>query len=101
MIALRLDGSYQVGPATFAKREDARQYLREQLNITPAEWVVLQALARGLRYKEIAAECRLSPKTIEAQATSLRRKTKTGDRVGLVLWAFRSGLIDPPSPEVH
>lgn len=94
------DGRFRVGHAMFDDRADARGYLFERFGITPAEVPIIECLARGLQYKQIAVERGLAIKTIEAHMNNIRRKTKTHDKVELVLWAFATGVVDPPKPGV-
>ena len=42
--------------------------------LTPREREVLQLIARGYRYKEIAARLHLSVKTVESHVSSVLRK---------------------------
>src|SRR5256714_11507289 len=49
-------------------------------NLTPREREVLQLIARGYRYKEIAAQLSLSIKTVEAHVSSVLRKLQLTSR---------------------
>ena len=48
--------------------------------LTPREREVLQLIARGYRYKEIAARLHLSVKTVEAHVSSVLRKLQLSSR---------------------
>ena len=55
--------------------------------LTPREREVLQLIARGYRYKEIAARLHLSVKTIESHVSSVLRKLQLSTRHELTRWA--------------
>ncbi len=61
--------------------------------LTPREREVLQLIARGYRYKEIAARLHLSPKTVEAHVSSVLRKLQLSSRHQLTRWAAERRLI--------
>ena len=61
--------------------------------LTPREREVLQLIARGYRYKEIAARLHLSVKTIEAHVSSVLRKLQLSSRHELTRWAAERKLI--------
>jgi DNA-binding NarL/FixJ family response regulator len=56
---------------------------------------VLHLIADGLSAKEIAAELKISTKTVEAHRTSLMRKLGVRKATELVRYALRHGLIEP------
>jgi DNA-binding NarL/FixJ family response regulator len=55
--------------------------------LTPREREVLQLIARGYLYKEIAARLHLSVKTVEAHVSSVLRKLQLSTRHELTRWA--------------
>jgi DNA-binding NarL/FixJ family response regulator len=61
--------------------------------LTPREREVLQLLARGYMYKEIAARLHLSVKTIEAHVSSVLRKLQLSTRHELTRWAQERRLV--------
>jgi DNA-binding NarL/FixJ family response regulator len=61
--------------------------------LTGREREVLQLIARGYRYKEIAARLHLSVKTIEAHVSSVLRKLQLSSRHELTRWAHERRLI--------
>jgi DNA-binding NarL/FixJ family response regulator len=61
--------------------------------LTPREREVLQLIARGYRYKEIAARLHLSVKTIESHVSSVLRKLQLSSRHELTRWAAERRLI--------
>jgi len=61
--------------------------------LTPRECEVLQLIARGYMYKEIAARLSLSVKTIEAHVSSVLRKLQLSTRHELARWAQERRLV--------
>jgi DNA-binding NarL/FixJ family response regulator len=77
-----------------AFREGDRVGDDAELNeLTPREREVLQLIARGYRYKEIAARIHLSVKTVEAHVSSVLRKLQLSSRHELTRWAAERRLI--------
>jgi DNA-binding NarL/FixJ family response regulator len=62
-------------------------------NLTPREREVLQLIARGYRYKEIAGRLHLSIKTVEAHVSSVLRKLQLTSRHELSRWAQERRLV--------
>jgi DNA-binding NarL/FixJ family response regulator len=60
--------------------------------LTPREREVLQHIARGYMYKEIALRLDISPKTVEAHVSSVLRKLQLSSRHELTRWAAQRGL---------
>ena len=61
--------------------------------LTAREREVLQLIARGYRYKEIAARLHLSVKTVEAHVSSVLRKLQLSTRHELTRWAQERRLV--------
>jgi DNA-binding NarL/FixJ family response regulator len=61
--------------------------------LTAREREVLQLIARGYLYKEIAARLHLSPKTVEAHVSSVLRKLQLSTRHELSRWAQERRLV--------
>jgi len=61
--------------------------------LTAREREVLQLIARGYRYKEIAARLHLAVKTVEAHVSSVLRKLQLSSRHELTRWAHERRLI--------
>jgi DNA-binding NarL/FixJ family response regulator len=76
------------GPAPAPEDPDLDQ-------LTPREREVLQHLARGYMYKEIAQRLDISPKTVEAHVSSVLRKLQLSSRHELSRWAAERRLLDP------
>ena len=60
--------------------------------LTVREREVLQHIARGYMYKEIALRLDISPKTVEAHVSSVLRKLQLSSRHELTRWAAERGL---------
>ena len=63
--------------------------------LSARELEVLHLIAEGLSAKEIAADLKISSKTVEAHRTSLMRKVGVRKATELVRYAVRHGLIEP------
>jgi DNA-binding NarL/FixJ family response regulator len=62
--------------------------------LTPREREVLQHIARGYMYKEIAHSLSISAKTVEAHVSSVLRKLQLSSRHELSRWAMERRLLD-------
>jgi DNA-binding NarL/FixJ family response regulator len=62
--------------------------------LTPREREVLQHLARGYLYKEIALRLGISAKTVEAHVSAVLRKLQLSNRHELSRWAVERRLVD-------
>jgi DNA-binding NarL/FixJ family response regulator len=62
--------------------------------LTPREREVLQHIARGYMYKEIAAQLGISVKTVEAHVSAVLRKLQLSSRHELSRWAARRRLVE-------
>ena len=60
--------------------------------LTPREDEVMQHLARGYTYKEIARELSISARTVESHASAVLRKLQLSNRHELAHWAARRRL---------
>ncbi len=61
--------------------------------LTPREREVLQLIARGYMYKEIAARLHLSVKTVESHVSNVLRKLQLSSRHELTRWATQHRLV--------
>jgi DNA-binding NarL/FixJ family response regulator len=61
--------------------------------LTTREREVLQLIARGYLYKEIAARLHLSVKTVESHVSSVLRKLQLSSRHELTRWAVERRLV--------
>jgi DNA-binding NarL/FixJ family response regulator len=62
--------------------------------LTPREREVLQLIARGYMYKEIALRLSISAKTVEAHVSAVLRKLQLSSRHELSRWAIERRLVD-------
>lgn len=62
--------------------------------LTGREREILKLLAEGLTTREIAEKLVVSPKTVEGHKTRLMSKLDLHNRVELVKYAFRRGIVD-------
>jgi DNA-binding NarL/FixJ family response regulator len=62
--------------------------------LTPREREVLQHIARGYMYKEIAQRLSISAKTVEAHVSSVLRKLQLSSRHELSRWAVERRLVE-------
>ena len=62
--------------------------------LTPREREVLQLIARGYMYKEIALRLSISAKTVEAHVSAVLRKLQLSSRHELSRWAMERRLVD-------
>jgi DNA-binding NarL/FixJ family response regulator len=84
-----LDAFAGAPPGPAAPGEDADLDL-----LTPREREVLQHLARGYLYKEIARRLGISAKTVEAHVSAVLRKLQLSSRHELSRWAAERRLLD-------
>jgi DNA-binding NarL/FixJ family response regulator len=78
----------------FAGEIPAAQVDPELDLLTPREREVLQHIARGYMYKEIAAQLGISAKTVEAHVSAVLRKLQLSSRHELTRWAVHRQLVD-------
>ncbi len=65
--------------------------------LTPREQEVLTLVASGLTNREIATRLVLSPNTVHRHRQSLMQKLGLHDRMDLLRYCIRRGLVDPDS----
>jgi DNA-binding NarL/FixJ family response regulator len=80
---------------TFAGEELPAAGDPELDQLTPREREVLQHIARGYMYKEIAQRLEISAKTVEAHVSAVLRKLQLSSRHELSRWAAERRLVDP------
>ena len=78
----------------FAGEIPAAQIDPELDLLTPREREVLQHIARGYMYKEIAAQLGISAKTVEAHVSAVLRKLQLSSRHELTRWAVHRRLVE-------
>jgi DNA-binding NarL/FixJ family response regulator len=83
-----LDAFAGSAPAPAAAADDDLDQL------TPREREVLQHIARGYMYKEIALRLGISAKTVEAHVSAVLRKLQLSSRHELSRWAAQRRMVD-------
>jgi DNA-binding NarL/FixJ family response regulator len=83
-----------------AQRSLVREWIADDSSgptepLTPREQEVLKLIAEAHTNREIAQVLHLSEKTVESHRGNLLRKLGMRDRVELVRYAIRRGLIEP------
>ncbi|MEU5876361.1 response regulator transcription factor [Spirillospora sp. NPDC047279] len=78
-------------------RTPRRAHPRPLPTITTREREVLTLVGQGLSNAEIAVHLTISPATAKAHISRLFTKLNARDRVHLVIIAYESGLVAPPS----
>lgn len=76
--------------ATVSQSSDAGE-----ISLTPREVVILETLAKGFSYKEIAAIQNVSFHTVNEHLKAVYRKLAVNSRGEAVYEAMKTGLIDP------
>ena len=66
----------------------------EKMAITDREFIFLRKCCSELTYRQIAKQMHVSPRTIDTYRDHLFEKLQVRTRVGLVIYALRSGLIE-------
>lgn len=64
-------------------------------SLTPRETEILKLLATGMPNKKIADHLRISEKTVRNHLSSVYEKLEISDRSQAVLYAVRTGLVEP------
>lgn len=82
-----LDAFTGTGPAAATAVDE------ELERLTAREREVMQHLARGYAYKEIAAELVISVRTVESHASAVLRKLQLSSRHKLTHWATQNRLL--------
>lgn len=64
--------------------------------ITAREREIITLIAEGLNNQQIADHLYLSKATVRHHITSIFSKVEVSDRIGLLIYSYRHGLVDPP-----
>jgi two-component system, NarL family, response regulator LiaR len=89
-------GEAVLHPAVAAKLlAERRRPPAAHTDLTPRELEVLRLIARGHQNKVIAAELRLSEKTVKTHVSAILRKLDVTDRTQAAMYAVREGLAEP------
>ena len=79
----------------FTGREPKPGQRPELVNLTLREVEVLELIARGYLYKEVAHRLGISVKTVELHVSSVLRKLNLTNRHQPARWAAHQRLVDP------
>jgi DNA-binding NarL/FixJ family response regulator len=66
--------------------------------LSKREREVIAILAEGLSNQGIAERLFISETTVRHHLTSIFAKLEVSDRLELLIYAYRHGLVDPPRP---
>jgi len=92
-------GDYYYSNATTGKiaslfvNEEDKFSLTKKANLFEKEIEFLKLVSTELTYKEIAATMNLTPRNIDAQRDNLFEKLGVKSRVGLAIYAIKSGIV--------
>jgi two-component system invasion response regulator UvrY len=91
-------GYYYSGNATgkmvnMLKKSETNSHLASTIILSENEMIFLKLSATDKIYKEIANEMKISPRTVDNYRDSLFLKLNVKSRVGLAMYAIKSGLI--------
>lgn len=78
----------------YLQRRDVEEQETAADDLTPREQEVLTLIAQGLSNNEIADQLVISAKTVDRHRENIMRKLNLHNRVDLVKYALRKGLID-------
>src|SRR5918992_2814669 len=74
----------------------SRERPAQKAGLTPSEQRVLEALARGLSNKEIAAELWLTQQTVKFHLTNIYRRLGVSNRTEAMRYAYKHRLVAHP-----
>lgn len=94
-------GDYYLHPTV--TRQVIQEYMRHMQEgtrypedvLTERERQIVQLAAEGYKNREIAEQLGISLKTVETHRANIMQKLNISDRVELVRYAIRSGIIEP------
>jgi len=90
------DGKSYFGPRiTEILRDHLLNPERERPHLTAREREIIQLVAQGLSSKEIAAQLKVSSRTVENHRANIMNKLNIRDAVGLTRYAIKAGLVSP------
>jgi DNA-binding CsgD family transcriptional regulator len=67
-----------------------------RLELTPREREIVRLIWAELTATEIAAELRISPRTVEAHRWNIAKKLGARSTVGIIKYALKAGIIKLP-----
>jgi DNA-binding CsgD family transcriptional regulator len=78
---------------TITRLDDAGHCIRQVLALNDRELEFMRLVCTECTYKEIADQMYLSPRTIDGYRDALFEKLNVRTRVGLAMYAVRSGIV--------
>lgn len=72
---------------------DCNSLLDNSSSLSDRELQVIELVAAGLTNQDIAAELAISKRTVDNHVSNILKKTRTDNRVALVLWALQWGKV--------
>ena len=78
---------------TISRLDDAGHRVRQVLALNDRELEFMRLVCTECTYKEIADQMYLSPRTIDGYRDALFEKLNVRTRVGLAMYAVRSGIV--------
>jgi DNA-binding NarL/FixJ family response regulator len=75
------------------EQENSGSRRQEEIKLTPREKEVLLLICKEMTAAEIADELKISSRTVEGLRSALMEKIHVKNVAGLVMYAFRSGLV--------
>jgi DNA-binding NarL/FixJ family response regulator len=70
------------------------------VGLTPREFAMLTALAKGMTNDAIGKHLTVAPQTVKFHLTNVYRKLGVGNRTEAALYAYQHGLVESPHPGV-
>ena len=90
------DGKTFFGPRiTDILRDHLLNPDHDRPHLTTREREIIQLVAQGLSSKEIAAQLKVSSRTVENHRANIMNKLNIRDAVGLTRYAIKAGLVSP------
>ncbi|PAD79246.1 MULTISPECIES: response regulator [Paenibacillus] len=85
----------EITSRVFAFRQDRKSSLvpESSYQVTPKERIILQAIARGARNKEIASDLGISERTVKAHLTNIYNKLGVDSRSEAVAVSIEKGIL--------
>jgi len=72
---------------------DSNPLFDNSFNLSDRELQVIELVAAGLTNQDIATELAISKRTVDNHVSNILKKTRTDNRVALVLWALQWGKV--------
>ena len=66
---------------------------KEQSPLSERELQIVELVAAGLTNQEISTRLEISKRTVDNHISNVLNKTATGNRVALVRWALKWGMV--------